>query len=260
MAMPRNRRPSAAAGSEEFRFKIDAYTPATMPMARLAEYMSELAQLLGEPTAVHFKRVGKGSTVLIQTIDREAVPKVRERTIAVRQGDGPQEAVRAFRTLNKFLRDDNATGVLREARPRGIVLRFPGRLEPDEKYASIRQFGTIDGVINRMGGRDETIHVSLEMDGKQISGCYTTRAIAKELRHFMFDPVRLSGRGRWNRDTDGNWTLEDFRIESFEALKDVPLSDALRELRAIRIDWDDNAINELGEIRHGPGNKRNGGH
>jgi hypothetical protein len=256
MAMPHKPRPHRA----EYRFKIDAYTPDTMPMARLAEYMSELALLLGEPTAVHFKRLVRGSTVLIQSIDKEALPKVRQRTTSVRRGDGPQDALRAFKTLNRLLREDNAVGMLKEKETSGVILKFPGRLEPEEKFAAIRQFGTIDGVINRIGGKDETIHVSLEVDGHQVSGCYTTRAIAKELRHLLFDPVRLSGRGRWSRDADGNWTLEDFKIESFEPLKDVPLSQALTELRAIPTEWDDKTFDELRMIRHGPGDKKNGGH
>ena len=37
-----------------YRLKIDAYTPETMPMGRLAEYMADLAVILGERAAVHF--------------------------------------------------------------------------------------------------------------------------------------------------------------------------------------------------------------
>ena len=148
--------------------------------------MAELAALLGERTAVHFKRIAPGSTVLVQTVDAEAAPKVRQRTSAVRRGDAPQEALRAFKTLNKYLRDDNAVANLRETQTKGVVLKFPGRLEEEEKYTAVREFGSIDGVINRIGGRDETIHVSLDAEGKQISGCQTSRAIAKELgKHFL---------------------------------------------------------------------------
>jgi len=61
MAMPRNpKRPRKSGG--EYRFKIDAYTPDTMPMSRLAEYMRELSEMLGEPSAVHFERLEPGST------------------------------------------------------------------------------------------------------------------------------------------------------------------------------------------------------
>jgi hypothetical protein len=231
-----------------------------MPMGRLAEYMAELALLLGEPSAVHFKRLARGSTVLVNTVDREAAPKVRQRTASVRRGDGPQDALRAFKTLNKYLREDNAVGTLREKKTAAVVLRFPGRLTPEERFTAVRQQGSIDGVINRIGGKDETIHVSLEMEGKQVSGCYTTRVIAKELRHHLFDTVRLFGRGKWNRDGDGNWSLEDFKIESFEPLKDTSLSQALDELRSIPTNWTDESHDELRVIRHGPGDKRNGGH
>jgi hypothetical protein len=77
----------------------------------------------------------------------------------------------------------------------------------------------------------------------------------------LFEPVRLFGRGRWSRDNDGNWTLEDFRIESFQELDNAPLGDALRALQSIPVEWGDDAYSELGDIRHGPkGGKRNGRH
>ena len=60
-------------GSEkEFRFKINAYTPKTIPMLRLAQYMADIASLLGEPTMVHFVKLEEGSTVLVQRVDAEA--------------------------------------------------------------------------------------------------------------------------------------------------------------------------------------------
>ncbi len=56
----------------EFRLKIDAYSPKTIPMASLASYMNDLARLLGELASVHFVRLEEGSTVLVH----EAVPDV----------------------------------------------------------------------------------------------------------------------------------------------------------------------------------------
>jgi hypothetical protein len=256
MAMPR--KPKRPRKGAEFRFKIDAYTPDTIPMERLSQYMAELAHLLGEPKSVHFRRVEGGSTVIVHTIEREAVPKVRERTAAVRRGEAPQEPMRAFQSLNKMLREDDGVGALQEKR-RATILKFPGKLEAAEKFSAIRQYGSVDGVITSIGGRD-VVHVRLESDGKQISGCETTREIAKRLRHHLYDPVRLFGRGRWSRDADGNWNLEDFRVNDFEPLEDVPLSQALAELRAIPTEWDDTAYGELREIRHGPEDKKNGGH
>ncbi|CCV04480.1 conserved hypothetical protein [Mesorhizobium metallidurans STM 2683] len=258
--MPRKPKIAGRGDGIEYRFKIDAYSPDTMPMARLAQYMGELAALLGEQNAVHFRRVTKGSTVLNARIDREAAPKVRDRVASVRAGDAPGEPMRAFNMLNKFLRDDNAIGILRDTAPSGIIVRFPGREIAEEKFASIRQQGSIDGLVTGIRGKDDTIHITIQSEGQQISGCETNRTIAKQLGAKLFEPVRLFGRGRWSRDADGEWALQYFKIESFEALQDVSLTNALAALREIPAEWGDDAYSELEKLRHGPGGQRNGGH
>jgi len=258
--MPRKpKRPRSGAGTE-YRFRIDAYTPDTMPMARLAEYMAELSRMLGERDAVHFRRLAVGSTVLIHRIEREAVPKVRARIAHVRAGDGPSEAVRAYESINRLLRDDDAIAVLRDKEHRGIIIRFPGREETQEEFASVKQYGSIDGVVTWVGGSDETAHVTLETEGQQVSRIYTTRDIAKALGKHLFEPVRLHGRGRWERDSEGIWRLIDFKTESFEPLDDAPLSAVVSQLRTVPLEWSGDAYSELGTIRHGPKGKRNGGH
>ena len=62
----------------EYRFVIDALSPDTLPMARLAEYMGELARLLGRPDQVHFERLGGG--------EHRARPERRNRGCARREG------------------------------------------------------------------------------------------------------------------------------------------------------------------------------
>jgi hypothetical protein len=50
----------------EYRFRIeDSYTPATLPMERLADYIAVLARLLGDQANVHFRGVEHGSAVLV---------------------------------------------------------------------------------------------------------------------------------------------------------------------------------------------------
>lgn len=258
--MPR-RPKSARRDGTEYRFKIDAYTPDTIPMARLSEYMGQLALLLGEPAAVYFLKLTKGSCVLNAKIDREAAPKVRDRVARVRVGDAPTEPMKAFDTLNRLLRDDDATGVLRDAAPRGIIVRFPGRELTQEKFPSVRQQGSIDGIIVGIRGRDATAHVILQSEGQQISGCeIKDRALAKQLAAKYQEPVRLFGRGKWTRDADGVWQLEDFKVESYQALDDALLSKVLEELRAIPLEWADDEFSRLTNDRNGPGGKRNGGH
>jgi hypothetical protein len=235
----------------EYRFKIDAYSPATIPMARLAEYMAQLAILIGETPSVHFLRLETGSTVLVHQIEKEAIPKVQDRAIAVRRGDAPRDAHIAYKTMNRMLRDDNATAVLTERKRGPVLLAFPGKDLAEIALPTITQHGSIEGLIMRVGGTDETIPVLLESEGNQIAGCYTNRAIAKELAKHLFDPARLHGQGRWTRDADGVWGLKSFRIESYELLKSDSLSEVLTELRAVGGEWGDSSLDELNKFRHG---------
>lgn len=168
--------------------------------------------------------------------------------------------MRAFNALNKLLRDDNAIGLLRDSAQRGIVIRFPGREIAEEKFASIRQQGSIDGIVTGVRGKDDTIHITIQSEGQQISGCETNRIIAKQLGAKLFEPVRLFGRGKWSRDADGAWSLLYFKIESFESLQDETLTGALAALRAIPTEWSDDAYGQLTVMRQRPGSKRNGGH
>jgi hypothetical protein len=253
--MPRKLKPTHS--GEEYRFKIDAYSPTKIPMARLAEYMLPLAQMLGETGQVHFHRLAPGSTVLVSRVEHEAVPKVLARVSQVKRGEGTVEVLRAYSAINKLLRDDNAVGVLRTGS--AIVLPFPGRNEAQEEFESVRQQGFVDGVVTGVRGRDETRHITLETADGQQSGFSTTRAIAKELARKYDEHVRLFGRGKWNRDKEGVWTLQEFKVEGFEELDDAPLSDVLAKLRSIATEWGDAAYEELSVIRHGTRGNGNGG-
>jgi hypothetical protein len=245
---------------KEYRFKIDVFTPETLPMKRLAEYLAPLATMLGEETAVHFQKLEPGSTVVVHKVDFEAIPKVRERAAAIRRGDAPKDAVVAFRAINKLLREDNGVGTLRDRKNGADIIRFPGREEEVEKPLSIRQHGSIDGIVMRVGGRDETVPVLIQTETQEQTGIWTERRIAKELAVRLFESVRVFGKGRWTRDVDGFWKLMDFKIESFEPLLDTPLSAAIGRLRAIPTEWGADAYTELDTIRHGPKGGKHGGH
>jgi hypothetical protein len=209
---------------------------------------------------VHFLRVEPGSTVPVISIEREAVPKVRARAISVRRGEGPPGALAAFKTVNRYLREDNGVAELKENRAATPILRFPGRDAHVEKYPAIRETGTLDGFVRRVGGWDKTVHVLLDSDGEQIVGAFTDdEKTAKRLGAHLFEPVRLIGAGRWRRDSEGVWELEEFRIDRFEVLKNVQLSSALKRIRAIGGDWAEGTYDELAAIRHGKRGKVDGG-
>ena len=101
--------------TQEYRFVIDAYSPETLPMSRLAEYMADLARLLGRAERVHFVRLEPGSTVLVQSVEPEAVPEVQKRIRAVARDDAPADVTDAFKALNRHLANDNAIAACTKA-------------------------------------------------------------------------------------------------------------------------------------------------
>ena len=109
---------------------LDSFTPATLPMARLAEYITDLAIILGEKEHVHFVELRESSAAVVHAIDHEAVPKVRARVHAVKTGDAQPEAMKAQDRIEHRLRTDNAHGVLRpDGNDDGRLLYFPGGLQ-----------------------------------------------------------------------------------------------------------------------------------
>ena len=235
--------------TEEYRLKIEAYTPDTMPMERLAKYLSELAQMLGERTSVHFVRLDHGSTSIVHRIEREAIPKIRTRTAAVRRGIGPRDSVYAYRKINKMLREDNGTAIWREENTSEEILVFPGRNDAEEAVSGISQRGSIDGEVIRVGGFQKIVPIILKREEEELSGCWANRIVAKALARKLFEPVRLFGTGRWNRDDDGKWNLHIFRVENFTPLRDASLSEALSEIRAIGGEWGPGSLDEAIAIR-----------
>jgi hypothetical protein len=253
-ASPKTRKP----GATEFYFWIDAFTPATIPMARLAEYMAELATLLGEPAFVHFVKLKRGSTGIVHKIQSEAVPKVRERARAVRRGEAPRDALRAYENVNKMLRDDNGTGALKEENTDAVIIPFPGIKSAEEKFSAIREHGTIDGEIIRVGGPHKWVPILVQTEGEAFSGCWADRVVAKQLAQRIFEQVRLYGTGKWDRTAEGKWILREFVIERFDPLSEEPLSEAIGRIRAIKA-FKGTTTEDLEYLRNGPPEKQNGG-
>lgn len=216
-----------------YEFKIDAFTPDTLPMSRLAEYMADLAAILGDLDRVHFVRMASGSAVLVHEIEDDALPRVRDRVQSVRRGQGPADAMKAFDQANKRLKQDNAVGTLSEAGDAEII-RFPGRDMPEPvTFGAFNQEGTLDGKVILVGGRSDPVPVHIQQ-GRTIYNCQAKRDIASALgRHLFQSELRVRGEGRWSREADGTWTLLRFTIHSFEILEDEPLSAVVGRLREI---------------------------
>lgn len=236
---------------EEYRYVIDVFTLDTLPMARLAEYMGELAQLLGEQEHVHFERLEPGSAVLVTRVDVTAVPKVETRVHGLRDGTAPPEVFKAFRKLDLMLESDNAVAQLFDGSG-AEVIEFPGRKRPKPViFGPFNQQGSLDGMLTRIGGSGKIVSAQLTEAERQYV-CKLPRDLAKQMAPYLFGPtLRVHGRGRWLRDGEGIWHLESLTVSSFEVLDDRPLSELVVELRALPSGWDDvdDPLGELARLR-----------
>jgi hypothetical protein len=216
----------------EYTFQIDVFTPLTLPMKRLHEYIGDLINLFGNEGHVHFLRVDEGSASPVIYVDPTAVVPVERRLLAVRTGSGSIRATRSFAAINDKLLEDNATGNLHSRQ--GQLLYFPGREQgASPEIGPITEPGTLEGEVFGVAGRDETIQIYLRQ-GEKIHTCTGSKEQARALAQYLFEgKVRVFGEGRWKRTKHGNWELDFFFVDSFVVLKTDGLSEVVKRLRTI---------------------------
>jgi len=237
----------------EFSFTIDAFTPDTIPMARLAQYMADFAVLLGSEQNVHPGKLKKGSTILTARVEWEAEPKVRERLHSVRTRTANDRAMSAAASLDERLAEDNAKGKIVD--PSGSqVIEFPGRDRfAMPEYGPIQQPGSFQGVPIKVGGENDPVPVHLE-DGKEKYVIDAKRSLAKEIaKHLFTNVVRVEGMGRWTRTADGVWKMLSFHAQSMQVIEDADIRKNLGELRSIDSAWKKSTdpLQTLDQIRRG---------
>ncbi len=219
------------AGADEFSFVIDAFTPSTLPMARLAGYLREFSVLLGSEPYVHFERVVSGSAALKAKSDPTASPKIRTRLEEVVSGSAPKLAMKAHSNLDDLLRSDNAIGHIKHGASK--VIEFPGRRRAQqEKIGPVRRHASLDGQIYQIGGKDDTINIHLR-DGDVTQRCEASISLARRLAsHFLAGKVRLFGDGDWYR-TESGWQLSAFTATDFVELDADSFSQTVEKIRGV---------------------------
>jgi hypothetical protein len=226
-------------------------------MARLADYLMELAKLLGNQSQVHFKEIKRGSAVLVTEVEKVAAPKVRERLGRVEGAASKwqerDDTSEPFRKLNTMLAADNAIGKLQ--RGTAVVLRFPGRESAKVKIGPVTQATTIVGQLVRIGGRDKTSHAQVEDAEGRSWSIVMTREQARALAHHLYGNVmRFAGTGRWLRTESGYWEMDEMRLQAWEQVTNESLRESLSTLRGlevIRPTIQGDPVAYLEQLRHG---------
>ena len=228
----------------EYEFELDAYTPATIPMERLAKYMTMLAKLFGNHSSVHFSALRAGSTCLLQKVDYEAIPKIEARLNALKNHNAISDEKVAFDEINKMCAADNATGAIYRrkdnARVGEVFIMFEGiRLAKPVRFGPFAEPVSFDGELVRIGGKDKTAHATIiDPEGVAWNGEMTKELAAGIAQYLYRGTLRLHGNAKWFREETGEWVLQDLKINGFEALKEETLQEVTDRLRHLKnSDW-----------------------
>jgi len=235
-----------------YHFHIDKWTPDTLPMNRLADYLVQLAKLFGSEDQVHFLKVNKGSAVPVIEVEPTADQNVRARLMLVNSNEAPADLISAHKKINQYLREDNTSAYLKP-RTGAKILEFKGIKTPISEELVLFELGALEGQVIKLGGKDDSVPVVLKGENGVFYRCNTKREIAKQLASYLFgDDVRVHGRGKWIRTQDAVWELEIFDIQNFELLNNESLEDVVKYLREVEgSGWNEleNPQDELKKMR-----------
>jgi hypothetical protein len=216
-----------------YDFRIDVWLPDTLPMARLAEYLTSLAKVFGHQEQVHFSKVRRGSAIPEIHVQETAAPKVRARLKLVGTPDAPEDASKSVQHINNMLRKDGASAVLR-LKGGAEIIKFPGCKALLAEEAIVHESGELIGTVIKVGGKDDTVPLLLQDTDGTTYNCTTSRELARQLAHHLFaDLVRVQGTGKWRRTPERVWELDEFKLKSWEPIDQTPLADQVAALRAI---------------------------
>ena len=238
----------------EYIFKIDDHTPETMPLKRLTEYYQQLAKMLGNADHLHLVSITEGSLNTALRFDEEYTDYFEKRIELLAKGDAPKNAMKAHENMEKMFEEDETSGGIID-KDNKKVIPFPSKRTEEKICYEVRDSASFSGKIYHMAESKDIINIRLETnDYGSIFGT-TTLDIGRKLKEFLLEDkyVNLSGRGLWTRDPDGDWTVSDFDITDFRPLKSGNLRDAIKHIQSLDIDWPDDPLGVLKEIKDGGG-------
>jgi hypothetical protein len=216
-------------------FRIRGYTPDTLPLARLADYLKELATLYGSRDSTHFDKLLKGSVVVQAWVPGTESQRVIARVSSVKRSDAPEDAKKAYDRIDTMLRENQASATIRTKRGADI-LAFPGVRVPIPQPLVVSDLSEVEGQVVRVGGVDKSIPVHLQGGDGVLYPCQVKdRDVARRFAQMLYGaPIRVRGMGQWERAPDGVWKLTSMVIEGWDELEDVPLAETFQRMAAIQ--------------------------
>lgn len=230
----------------EFRWILKGFTPEKMPMARLADYMQQLAKLLGQENGVHFERVEPGSVALVAAVDPDASGKVNARVSGVPSGTAPADAMKAYSVMNTMLAEDKTTALLRDRS--AVIIRFPGKVIERKALVEVPDSGSVIGYLYMLSDAGKEFHARIRLESGGTLQCTVSGDIAKKLRDHLFETVKVYGRGVWARNEGGDWAVVSLEINDVVRADSARLRSVVDQLRQLDIEWPEDPLGYLDDL------------
>ena len=231
----------------KYTFKINDYSPETLPFRRLLAYYNEITRLFDTDDGVHLVDVVESSHGSQFAIARNHETKILKRFGQIAEGTAPKKAMNASERIDAMLCEDQTSGAF--VGPQGNnVIAFPGKTKRDGAVVNFRDAATFYGELYHISGTQDDAKIRLHTDVYGVVFCATSREIAKSLRDFLFEDVRVSGRGMWTRRTDGKWDIDDFSITDFAPVSPSSLREEVNKIRSMSIDVPADAMDQLSKL------------
>ncbi len=232
----------------EIRWVLEGFEPDTIPMTRLAEYMTELAKLFGEEEHVRFVQIEDNCVAVVsKVLASGSFSRVERGLRGVGEGNAPPAKLTAYRRINEMLDEDH--GYAYAKRGSAILLRFPGVTRTAPEVLTIDGVATVTGYLYHWSeDADGWIGLRLRQQSQPYARCYAPKHVGEQLRGFLSSTVRLTGKGKWVRTANGDWSVTDLQVTDGVQLKDVSLREATDALRAIKGRWRSDPLKRQAEF------------
>lgn len=214
----------------DFSLVITGTNPHDLPLARLAEYLTAWAALLGVQTRPMFSGVTRGCVSLRTRVDPMKKLVAAERLQNAANDDETQPVLHK---IEQMLARDG----LRRARVMNSTGKVLHMMLPWRETAEmiVQDTAEIDGRVFRISGKDQSTSVGLIEDG-------TGNAITVETNNdglarrfaaqFKGGLLRVALHGTWTRNTEGRWEPKRLIADSFEEIEETPLVETMLALQS----------------------------
>ena len=233
--------------TRNYLFKIERFTPQTMPFGRLIEYYTQLNKLI-RTEALRLIEIKQSSHGTVLSIAEGHYADVAKGLAAVADGTAPKAQRQASQTINGMLNKDGTSATLLTTEGAEIIA-FPGMSVPDVVRTKAQV--TLLGELRQISGSSNKAHASVRIQTAAYGAvfCQTSFATAKELSKLLFECIRASGRGVWERSASDGWSIAEFEIDGFCPVRRESVREAIRDVRDLDIEWPLNAVESMRSLR-----------